>query len=186
MSDSIKRVVITGGPGFGKTSVIRELESRGYMVFHEYSRQVLEEQKSNEGEELPWKDHYKFHNRLYEGRVNQYHEGGALSGIVFYDRGLPDSLAYLVNDGLPVPEEQEAEARVLLYYPVVFVVPPWPEIYATDRSRWEEFPLAEKIHLSIVNYYVHLGYRVMDIPRLPVPERADFILSQLADADEKM
>jgi len=36
-----KKVVITGGPGTGKTSVIKELMDRGYKCYDEGSRDVI-------------------------------------------------------------------------------------------------------------------------------------------------
>ena len=38
----IKRIVITGGPGTGKTALVRELENRGYDCFHEIIREMTE------------------------------------------------------------------------------------------------------------------------------------------------
>ena len=36
-----KKVVITGGPGTGKTSVIKELMDRGYKCYDEGSRVII-------------------------------------------------------------------------------------------------------------------------------------------------
>ena len=35
------KVVITGGPGTGKTSIIKKLENIGHCVFHESSREII-------------------------------------------------------------------------------------------------------------------------------------------------
>ena len=44
----LKKIVITGGPGSGKTSLIDFLEENGYQCQHEISRQVtLEAKKGN-------------------------------------------------------------------------------------------------------------------------------------------
>ena len=47
MLKSIKRVVISGSPGGGKTKIIELLKERGYIVYEEYSRSLIEELKSD-------------------------------------------------------------------------------------------------------------------------------------------
>ena len=45
-----QKIVITGGPGTGKSSIIRQLEKHGHECLHEISRQVtLEAQKQGIG-----------------------------------------------------------------------------------------------------------------------------------------
>ena len=39
------KIVITGGPGTGKTSIINKLESLGHHVFHESSREIIRKYK---------------------------------------------------------------------------------------------------------------------------------------------
>ena len=51
-----QRIVITGGPGFGKTSIIDELESRNFPCQHEVSRTIIKEQLEIGGDILPWKN----------------------------------------------------------------------------------------------------------------------------------
>lgn len=42
---SLKKIVLTGGPCCGKTTLIEELNKRGYPVLHETAREVLNEGK---------------------------------------------------------------------------------------------------------------------------------------------
>ena len=39
------KIVITGGPGTGKTSIINKLEDIGHTVFHESSREIIQKYK---------------------------------------------------------------------------------------------------------------------------------------------
>ncbi len=52
--------VITGCSGGGKSTLLSELEKRGYRVFPEPGRQIVKEQQSVNGDGLPWKDATKF------------------------------------------------------------------------------------------------------------------------------
>ena len=47
-------IIITGGPGAGKTTLINALADAGYPTFAESSRQLIEQQSQLEGGTLPW------------------------------------------------------------------------------------------------------------------------------------
>ena len=65
-------MIISGGPGFGKTSIIDELENRNYNVMHEVSRSIIKEQLESGGDILPWKNLTTFSRLLFERRVKQF------------------------------------------------------------------------------------------------------------------
>lgn len=175
----MNRIVITGGPGFGKSSIIRELEERKYFVFHEISREILENQKQADGSIVPWKDHHAFNEAVFKGRLEQFHAAGNSARLYFYDRGLPDSLAYLLADEKDVPPHFMEEARLCSYYHKIFYTPPWTDIYQQDEERWEDFGYAEKIHEYIMRFYGGLGYQLIEIPKADIASRVDFILTEL-------
>ncbi len=47
-------VIISGGPGAGKTTLINALSAQGYMTFAEGSRTLIEEQSVRADGILPW------------------------------------------------------------------------------------------------------------------------------------
>ena len=49
-------IVITGGPGSGKTTLIEALEAAGYARTHEAGRGIIRDQAAIGGEALPWRD----------------------------------------------------------------------------------------------------------------------------------
>jgi predicted ATPase len=63
-----ERIIISGGPGFGKTTLILELEKAGFQCVHESSREIIHEQMQSGGNFLPWKDLVKLF--LNEGLSN--------------------------------------------------------------------------------------------------------------------
>ena len=68
-----KRIVITGGPGAGKTSLIDELCTKGYRTHAEYSRSLIQKAQS-EGTLNYFLSHpQEFSEALFEGRKHQYH-----------------------------------------------------------------------------------------------------------------
>ena len=67
-----------------------------------------------------------------------------------------------------------------MYNPQVFMSPPWPEIYATDSERRHSFEDAVREYESLLRTYPSLGYEIVIIPKLPISERAAFVLRRLA------
>ena len=49
-------VVITGGPGSGKTTLIDALEAAGFARTHEAGRGIIRDQTAIGGPALPWRD----------------------------------------------------------------------------------------------------------------------------------
>jgi predicted ATPase len=172
------RYIISGGPGFGKTSIIKELENRKYKSIHEISRSIIKEQMEKGGDILPWKNLKAFSGLVFEQRLNQ-HSNAPSNEVCFYDRGIVDVLAYLKNDALHVPSSYIEASRKFHYNQIVFLTPPWREIYLMDNERKEDFEKAFAIHQLIELTYKQMGYHTQNIPLLNVEARVDFILSKI-------
>lgn len=175
----MNRIVITGGPGFGKSSIIHHLEKLNYSVFHEISREIIAEQKKSNGHVVPWEDHHAFNEAVFKGRLAQYHSATHSNKLYFFDRGVPDSLAYLLADDKEVPNHFIEEAKLCSYNHTVFITAPWEEIYKKDNQRWEGYEYALKIHEYIEKYYTELHYQLVPVPQLEVEKRVEFILDYL-------
>ncbi len=178
------RYIISGGPGFGKTSIIHELENRKFKSIHEISRSIIKEQLEKGGTILPWKDLAAFIGRVLEQRLQQ-HSQVMDEHIHFYERGMVDVLAYLIKDNLPIPPHYIKAAQVNHYNQLVFLTPPWKEIYLIDNERKEDFSNAEQIHNLIENTYRRLGYQTLNIPMMEVNKRVDFILDTIQQHNQK-
>ncbi len=175
-----QRIVITGGPRFGKTSIVEELKTRNFTCFHEVSRKIIKEQLENGGDILPWKDLAAFSKILFESRIQQFYQIIA-KDFAFFDRGIPDIIAYMEKDDLLIPSTFFSKAKECKYHSTVFVVPPWEEIYKNDAQRMEDYYTASQLHDYISNTYEKLGYDIVVLPKVSVKERADFILNILIE-----
>ena len=69
------RVVITGGPGTGKTSIIESLEKMNFNVFSESSREVTKKYKNNNFEQYFLSNPLDFSNILMGERKKQFEKG---------------------------------------------------------------------------------------------------------------
>jgi len=181
-----KRIVITGGPGTGKSSVIRELEAAGHHCFHEVIRSMTFEAKK-EAEPGSFitnplafvSDPYLFNRQLLEGRLQHFGEAAGINHtVVFYDRGIPDVLAYMDFFRQVYGPEFETACRYNRYDKVI-LLPPWEEIYVSDNERLESFQEALQIHNYLTATYQRFGYDPVSIPVGTVRERAEHILQEL-------
>ena len=129
-----KKIVITGGPGTGKSAIIAELLQRGHNCMLEISRQVTLEARKNGTDQLFLTNPLLFSELLLKGRLKQYIEANSLeSDLVFLDRGLPDVLAYMnyIGDKYPQKFIDTCKNHV---YDHVFILSPWQEIYVVITS----------------------------------------------------
>ena len=177
-----KRIVIIGGPGTGKTAVIEELKTRGYDCMNEISRDVTLEAKKNGIDQLFLQDPIWFSKKLLEGRTTQFIESeGLATELVFFDRGLPDVVAYL--DFIRVPYDAEFVDRCETYrYDQIFILPPWKEIYTQDNERYETFEQAIEIQKCLIRWYKTFQYSPIEVPKISISKRVDFILNAICYA----
>ncbi|MBO0353262.1 ATP-binding protein [Muricauda ruestringensis] len=181
-----KKIVVTGAPGTGKTSIVNGLESMGYHCFHEIIRDMTSKAKE-EGQTEHYisnplvfvDDALQFNKDLLEGRTFHYKESLKIDvPISFFDRGIPDVLAYMDFFGQEYDDFFTSHCENHRY-DSIFIVPPWREIYVSDYERMETFEEAESIHHSLMKTYTQFGYNPIEVPKDDVPNRIDFILKTL-------
>lgn len=181
-----RKIVITGGPSTGKSTVINELQKRNYHCFDEVSRDIIRKAKEEGIDQLFLEDPLLFSKMLLEGRVKHYHEADFIEApFVFFDRGIPDVNAYLKFVKQEIPEEFEITTKAHPYDKLVFIMPPWQEIFTGDEERYEDFNQAQLIHNKLVNYYKELDYYLVFVPFGPVGKRIDFIIKSIEKFNKK-
>jgi predicted ATPase len=172
-------VVIIGGPGTGKTTIIEGLLAKGYCCYPEISREVTLEAKKQGIEQLFLENPLLFSELLLEGRKKQFHNAHKEPhDIVFLDRGIPDVLAYMhyIGDSYPAFFDQACRDHI---YTKIFLLPPWEDIYISDNERYENFEQAKLIYNHLTETYQKYGYDLIEVPKGTVEERISFILNQL-------
>jgi predicted ATPase len=173
-----KLFVISGGPGAGKTTVLEELARRGFSFASEIARQIIQEQVQSGGTALPWRDREAYTRMMLERSIESYLAHTPAARPTFSDRGIPDTLGYARLIGLSNEGFILDACRRHRYAPVVFLAPPWREIYETDSERKQDFAEAERTFHLIVEIYRECGYTISELPKAAPAARAEFILGQ--------
>jgi predicted ATPase len=171
-------IVITGGPGSGKSTLIDALEGLGFRRSLEAGRAIIQTQRHIGGSALPWADRQLFAEMMLSWEMRSHQELAGHDGPVFFDRGVPDVIGYLGVCGLPVPPHMEAAARSFRYRRQVFIAPPWPEIFGGDAERRQSLGEAERTHDAMIEAYSRHGYELVPLPMTSVEERVAFVLDR--------
>lgn len=171
-------VLLIGGPGTGKSTLIDVLSKRGYVCYPEISRQVILEAQQQGIDQLFLEEPLLFSQKLLEGRIKQYQSAlDEKENIVFIDRGIPDVLAYMHYIGdKNYPESFDAACKEHKYTKL-FILPIWEEIYESDNERYENLEQAKQIQEYLIRTYQDLGYELIEVPKDTPQKRADFVLS---------
>jgi predicted ATPase len=176
----LPKYVLTGGPGAGKSSLLLALERLNYHCAEEVSRQLIVEQVARGSGCLPWKDLSCFADKVLQRMVAQYRQAASRTGITFFDRGIPDIIAYLKVAGLPLKENFPAAVQQCPYNRCVFMLPPWKDIYVNDPERWQTYEEAVALYEALRETYQHFGYTLIDLPRGTLAQRVGYLLKAIA------
>ena len=173
----MKRFILTGAPGAGKTSILRALAASGYAVVPEAATDVMSARLAL-GEAEPWT------GPLFIERIaalqRQRREAPVRPGVTVevHDRSAVCTLALARYLGHPVPpllEEEVAQItgdgffdrRVFFVRPIGFCEPT-----AARRISYSESLAFERIH---EDEYRRLGFDLVDVPAGTIAERAEAI-----------
>jgi predicted ATPase len=173
-------VVITGGPGAGKSTLIAELRRSGFGCVEEAGRAIIRDQRAIGGHALHQAAPLLFAEVMLAWEMRSYRQAARWDGPVFFDRAIPDIAGYHGLLGRPVPPHVSAAVELFRYHRRVFIAPPWPEIYTNDSERGQDFDEAVRTHDAIAAAYTRHGYELIPLPKAEVSVRVAFIDDHLA------
>ena len=168
--------VITGASGAGKSTLVAALQDSGFSTFPEAALAILQEQQESGGTILPWTDRPAFLEEVLARNVLNHQAAHWMAQPVFFDRGIPECLAWLQLSGVELERRHIAAAAQYRYAPTVFVAEPWPEIYVQNAERRASFERAARSFEPTVEAYTDAGYRTTVLPKISLQERVAFVL----------
>ena len=179
LSSKTKKIAIIGGPASGKTSIINQLMNKGHVCMEEISRKITLKAQNEGVDQLFLKDPIWFSEQLLEARKKQFIDADtANSPFVFFDRGLPDVIAYLDYIDYNYSEKFINSCKKHKY-DKVFILMPWKDIYIQDNERYETFEQATEIHEYLIKWYTSFNYELVEVPQSTLENRVDFILNNI-------
>ncbi|HET7012957.1 MAG TPA: AAA family ATPase [Streptosporangiaceae bacterium] len=199
----MRRYILTGAPGAGKTSILQILAARGYPVVAEAATDVIAAEQAR-GVAEPWQDPVFIDKIIELQRTRQLgqhrgglrgsralhpppttpgqHRGDQPGQVEFYDRSPVCTLALAKYVGFEPSKALSAELdRVIgdgIYQRQVFLIRPlgFIEPTAARRISYEDSLRFEQIHEAI---YARLNFRLIDVNPDSPEARAAFICDQL-------
>ncbi|WP_299530220.1 AAA family ATPase [Ulvibacterium sp.] len=175
MAEYSKKYIITGAPGTGKTTLIKDLEKE-FPCMHEVSRKVILKEQENGGDAMPWQDLEKFVALVYDAFIIKLDLNPK---ALFTDRSILDLIAYLRLDGKTIPQQLDTFPYLDKFHRKVFFAPVWEAIYQKDSQRLQDFDHCVALEKALVNIYREKGFEVVRLPEDTVGKRIRFIYENL-------
>lgn len=175
--------LLTGGPGAGKSTVIELLAKQKKLVVPEVARKIIRHQKTVGGTATHDGDRIAYTALMLERSIEDFQRLISVDAPVYFDRGLPDLYSYTMRYCGGVTEAVKQAIAQYRYNPQVFLFPPWPEIYCHDTERKQTFEEAIETWEAVKKGYEACGYLTIDVPKLSIADRVQFILNLTQTSD---
>ena len=173
----MRRFIITGATGSGKTAIIRQLELDGFSVVEEAATDVIAAAQAN-GTIQPWMDHSFIDVVANLQRDRQVRASCQPVEVQFHDRSAVCTAALAVYLGHPFSpfllSELERIKNEAVYQKRVFFIRNLGFITPTEARRisFEDTVRFEKIHEEI---YRDFGFELVSVEQGSLTERVSII-----------
>ena len=172
----MKRYILTGTPGCGKTSIIRSLEVEGYLVVEEAATDIIALRQA-QGIAEPHM-HPSFIDDIINLQKQRQMRTDLASGVQFYDRSPLCTYALSVWLAFPISmtlaDEMERVAKAQIYKKEVFFIENlgFCEPTAARKISFEDSLKFEKVHEET---YRSFGYECIRIAPRELAARVEQI-----------
>ena len=174
----MKRYILTGTPGSGKTLIIRVLEMNGHIVINEAATDIIAYEQAL-GNAAPWENPQFIDQIIHLQKQRQIRLEHTPSEIQFYDRSPICTYALAIhlnyNPSAMLLEEVGRIAKNKIYQKKVFFIENLGFCKSTEARRisFEHALAFEKIHAET---YAQFGFECVKIPPAALLDRAKAIL----------
>lgn len=168
--------VITGAPSSGKTTLINRLQALGYQISPEVAREYIQTLLDNHIGTIAdiRKNVVALQRKILSIELRRERCLDPKSLIIF-DRGIPDSIAYLQMQQLNTDAAKRSCAHHR--YKTIFYCHSLPVQH--DGIRTESEATAKKLGELIYNAYDELNYPLIDLPVTSIEARLQIILEHI-------
>lgn len=178
-----KLIVISGCSGGGKSTLINELSKMGYAIFPEVATEIVNHQLNKNGQKTPWQDPGGFCELLIEKSLDDFYRAKAMTDVhdntIFFDRSYLEGIRYHKRLNTIDSNKYDFFINDLRYFHTVYITPPWEEIYCQNEIRKHSFKKSVDDFEKVVSFYSKCGYQTIELPKVSVKARVQFILQHL-------
>jgi len=173
----MRRFIITGAPGAGKTTILAALHDRGYAVVHEAATDIIAREEAL-GRTEPWREARFLDAITLLQRERQELPIPPATTVQIFDRSPICTYALARYGGQPATPNLVREVRRVvaerIYQPRVFFVHLLGFITPTAARRitLEQSVSFARFHEQA---YREHGFELIDVPAGPVEERVELI-----------
>jgi predicted ATPase len=173
-----KYFILTGAMGAGKTTILNSLREKGFVCIDEAARQIINEQRSFNGEGVWDKNPHLFVQLMLSRAIYQYEINSNSKDVIIFDRGIPDLIGHAELSKMNKEVFVNA-SKLYKYNENVFMFNGWKEIYSTDEERKMDYDSANRFGKNVSCIYKELGYNITDVPFDSVEKRVEYIISSI-------
>ena len=168
-------IVVTGPPSSGKTTLINMLAENGYIICPEVARELISHISEDKITEAHLdRDGLPLQREILAITLHREHDLNTHQQI-FFDRGVPDSIAYFKYYGFPIDDVMRASQ--FRRYKRIFYCQGLPVV--NDDIRQESNANAFEIGQLIINAYALLAYEPIILPITSVENRMQILLDNI-------
>jgi predicted ATPase len=185
---NIKKIVLTGGPFSGKSTLISELESLGYPIAQEAALLVIEDlnKKLGVAAQIEFRNSNidKIQEMIYKKQVQLENHAVSLAikynfNFIICDRGVYDGLSYYKLFG-KTANKSLIEKIKKHTYDSVFVCEVLPNFDSrSDTGRFEDLEASKKLSNYGYEIYSKVTPKILWLPVMSIEDRLNFILDAL-------
>jgi predicted ATPase len=175
-----KLIIISGCSGGGKSTLLAELSHLGYTVMPEVGREVYKEKYLMKVDVTTSENQILICEEIIKRAIKAYEQAMTIrqtkDNVIFFDRSFLECVSYYQDLKWADSHKYDSLIHDYKYYPVIFITPPWKEIFSHDDERRHSFEDSVAEYEKMLEFYVENNYQTLEIPKLGVKDRAKFVL----------
>jgi len=172
-----KTVILTGAPFSGKTTLLKYFKKKGYKIIEESARFLINYNRRNNINILPWIDQDKFERLCFKHQIQKEKLINTLQTDkpVIMDESVIDFGAYYLLRGLKVPQYLQ-KGIDKSNHDFIFILDVLPD-YKKDKNRPWTLEQINSLQQNLTNLYLshYSKNKIYKIPAISVAKRFKMI-----------
>jgi len=160
----MRKIIISGGPCSGKTSLCQKLKEKGLCSFGEIATKMLKK-----GTPKDWKE---FNHNVFNKQIELEKKD---KDIIFLDRSLVDSIVYMKYYNIDLPKDYKNKVKQA-NYEKVFFLEMLPKEHYIRKLPYEK---AKEICRLTEQIYKEFKISLVKVPYQDTEKRVKFILDNI-------